>query len=1151
MRLSDDALTFSATDLSNFFECEHRLGLELRVAAGALRRPQQSELERELLEWRGREHEQRVVEWFRAQGKQVRSPELASSGGPAVATEALMRAGVEVIYQGTLQVARWLGRPDFLVRVQGKSRFGDFKYDPADAKLAREAKGRAVLQLCVYADLLDATQDAAPSCLWLVPGANQISPLALPWGHFSSYYRRAKQGFLEASARREESLPYPDPVAHCDVCPWWRRCEEKRRSDDHPSLIAGCDRQQRERFREAQRETLASIAELGLGTQVPGLRRETVARIVDQAQIQLEGRRQGKVLHRRLPVLDEPTGLALLPEPSPGDLFLDLEGDAYFEGEGLEYLFGLFELGILDEYSGFGVESPERYTAFWAMTRDEERRAFERVIDAIARRWQEYPTLHVYHFGHRESTALKRLASRHGTRVDEVAALLREGVLVDLHQITRQGIRAAVESYSLKQLEGLENYGFARKTPVREAARAMQQLGFWLETGEARSSPEPLRITIERYNEEDCRSTRALRDWLQVQRELLLRERCAGLPRKGDPESKQPSGKRLEERRETADLVAALLGDLPDATATHTDEQAARRLLAHLLEWHRRELEPAYWEYFRARDLPEDERIEDRVVIGGLQFVRSEPHGGPRSQSDRYIYTFPSQEHGVRAGKVAEEPPSCQRAGEVLEVGADYVHLKRGRGVANHPVALMPEGPIDTPQHRASLRRLARAVLELGFDGAGAFRAARDLLLRRPRISGRAPGEPLANSGEDAKSALSRLALRLDSSVLAVQGPPGSGKTTAGAKTIVDLILAGRRVGIVANSHHVILNLLRATLVAADKQGLTIRALHIGSEDNLDGEAVHFELSKKYEQIARRLADRELHLVGGTAWAWAREDMARSVDVLVVDEAGQMSLANVLAIAQAAANLILLGDPNQLEQPQKGSHPDGADVSALEHLLHGEPIMPAERGLFLPQTWRLHPEICAFTSEVFYAGQLTAEPSLARQQVSGAGPLSGSGLRFVPVEHRGRTNHAPEEVERIAELLERLFAGSPRFTDRDGKERALTREDVLIVAPYNVQVAELKKRLPEHRERIGTVDKFQGKQAPMVIYSMTASSAEDAPRGMAFLFNLNRLNVATSRAQAVVAVVASPTLALARCRLPRQMQMANALCAYLERAQSP
>jgi uncharacterized protein len=365
---------------------------------------------------------------------------------------------------------------------------------------------------------------------------------------------------------------------------------------------------------------------------------------------------------------------------------------------------------------------------------------------------------------------------------------------------------------------------------------------------------------------------------------------------------------------------------------------------------------------------------------------------------------------------------------------------------------------------------------------------------------------------------------------------------------IVDLIRAGRRVGIAANSHHVILNLLRQALSEGVAQRVLIRPLHMGDENDLDGAPLLFELGKDYGRIVERLSSKQLNLVGGTAWAWSRADLSQQVDVLVVDEAGQVSLANVLAIAQATTSLVLLGDPNQLEQPQKGMHPEGSSVSALEHLLGGERTMPRHLGLFMPHTWRLHPDICAFTSEVFYDGLLTSDASLARQQVRGRGPLSGSGLRFMPVVHRGRTNHAPEEVDRIAALLDELFSASPRFADRDGRERALSHDDVLIVAPYNVQVAELKKRLPQHRGRIGTVDKFQGKEAPVVIYSMTASSAEDAPRGMEFLFSLNRLNVATSRAQAVVAVVASPTLALARCRVPRQMRLVNAFCKYLELA---
>jgi uncharacterized protein len=265
-----------------------------------------------------------------------------------------------------------------------------------------------------------------------------------------------------------------------------------------------------------------------------------------------------------------------------------------------------------------------------------------------------------------------------------------------------------------------------------------------------------------------------------------------------------------------------------------------------------------------------------------------------------------------------------------------------------------------------------------------------------------------------------------------------------------------------------------------------------------------------------------------------------------VDEAGQLSLANVLAMSPSATNLILFGDPAQLEQPQKGVHPPGSGCSALEHLLGQAMVMPAQLGVFMAHTHRLHTDICRFTSAVFYEGRLDAEPALAVQRVLCDGPLAGSGLRYVPVVHRGNTNYSEEEIDRIEALVQELFAGAPRFVDRDGHERAMTANDILIVAPYNVQVEKLQQRLPAYRNRIGTVDKFQGQEAPIVFYSMTTSSADDAPRGMEFLFSLNRLNVATSRAKAVVVVVANPELARARCRTPRQMKLANGFCAYLE-----
>ncbi|MBA2525176.1 MAG: DNA2/NAM7 family helicase, partial [Pyrinomonadaceae bacterium] len=287
----------------------------------------------------------------------------------------------------------------------------------------------------------------------------------------------------------------------------------------------------------------------------------------------------------------------------------------------------------------------------------------------------------------------------------------------------------------------------------------------------------------------------------------------------------------------------------------------------------------------------------------------------------------------------------------------------------------------------------------------------------------------------------------------------------------------------------------------------------------------------------------EAQIAAGTTWLWSREEFAGSVDVLLVDEAGQMSLANVLAISPAAESVVLLGDPQQLDQPQKGVHPPGVEVSALAHLLNGRATIEPEQGLFLGESWRLHPDICNFTSEVFYEGRLTPRPENAQQRLN-AGPLDGTGLRFVPIEHSYNKSDAPEEVEAIVRLIEWLLGSGATWTNKKGVTAPLELKHILIVAPYNAQVALLAQRLPN--ARVGTVDKFQGQQAPIVFYSMTTSTPEDAPRGMEFLYSANRLNVATSRAQCVTVLVANPALFDVQCKTPRQIELANAFCRYLE-----
>ena len=730
---------------------------------------------------------------------------------------------------------------------------------------------------------------------------------------------------------------------------------------------------------------------------------------------------------------------------------------------------------------------------------------------------------------------------RYATREDQIDRMLRARLFVDLHAIVKRSIRAGVEQYSLKALEQFHN--FERKIALEEARSAMRQVAHALELQETERIDEQLRLTVAQYNADDCRSTLSLRDWLE--RERASRLQNGDIIPRPSPSDGAPAENVDERQQRTLALVNRLRQNVAKDADQRGSEEAANWLLSNLLDWHRRELKAEWWEFFRLSELPDEELLNERFGLAGL-------HHETRLGVQRNIpidrYSFEKQETDIRAGD-----DLCVRGdkiGEVVavDVAGRIIDIKKTKKTADiHPSAVHVKdvGPSTDVQAEA-LFRIGTWVAENGIDAPGPYRAARDLLLRQaPRLTNAVTPAVLAD--ETTLEAARRLALILEDTVLAIQGPPGAGKTYTGARMICELVRNGKRVGITATSHKVISNLLKEVVDAATECGLS--HLHcvqkIKKEDKPENDPPHIQTTVDNDET-RAAFQSGAHVLAGTQWLWTREDYFETVDVLFVDEAGQMSLANVVAVSQAAKSLVLLGDPRQLEQPLKGSHPDGAEVSALEHLLGGHQTIPRDRGLFLEETWRLHPQICRFTSEMFYEDRLTSRAGLENQRIEGHPSLQGSGLWFVPVVHEGNQNASPEEVHAIAELISEIVQPTVKWINNKGERRSLSLCDVLIVAPYNAQVADLAERIPGGR--IGTVDKFQGQQAPIVIYSLTSSSPEDAPRGMDFLYSLNRLNVATSRAQAMVIVVGSPKLLEPECKTPRQMQLANALCRYLEMA---
>src|SRR6267154_573898 len=727
------------------------------------------------------------------------------------------------------------------------------------------------------------------------------------------------------------------------------------------------------------------------------------------------------------------------------------------------------------------------YEKKWALNREQEKKGFEWLVDEIMQRRAANPKMHVYHFGAYEPGALKRLMGMYATREDEIDRLLRAGALVDLHQAYKQGMRASVEEYSLKKVEAF--YGFERMTRLEASRAAMRYVEHRLELGWGnKGMPEQVREAMEGYNSEDCFSAAKLRDWLEEEREKLV---ASGVEVPRLPEKSGDPSEKLKEKLDRVALLTELLSaEIPVDPAARTEEQAARWLLAQLLSWHRREDKRAWQDGYRYAEMNDEDLLDERVGLTRVSFVERVP-SGRQVPTDRY--SFEPQRNNVRAGK--ELYYGDEKFGEVVTIdqAKGVVDIKKTKKSAEvqPPTVYMWSAPLPTDSQAGALYRIGAWVAENGVDARGRYRAGRDLLLRRPpRLSNGEKLQPLAS--ETAVNTANRVVLALEDSVFAIQGPPGSGKTYTGARMICELAKSGKRIGVTALSHKVIRKLLDDVVAAAHEMSFEgVRCLHR-------------------------------------------------------DKAGQMSLADVLAVSQAGKKLVLLGDPQQLERPTKGSHPDGAEKSALEHLLNGRKTIEADMGFLLPETWRLHPRVCRYTSDFFYDARLSSHAISQSRVIVGHAWLSGAGLWLVPIEHAGNRNSSAEEVEAVTQIVEGLLKPEVKWFRSAGNPRSLKEEDILIVAPYNAQVSDLIARLP--KMKIGTVDKFQGQEAPVVIYSLTTSSPEDAPRGMEFLYSLNRLNVATSRAMTAVILVGSPKLFEPECRTPRQMQLANAFCGYLEMA---
>lgn len=1089
-----------------FMSCRHATALDLRFARGEDLAPIEDSEDAQLLQKYGDDHEARYLESLKTNGKQVvafdRKTDLATA---AHQTREALVAGPEVIFQGALFGAPWGGWSDFLVRVERPSALGPFSYEVVDTKLKRKPDPKHVLQLVLYSDLLADIQQLAPEQAHVELGNGERFSFRLKdYAAYARHARRLLEQFVAAPAPT-----MPEPVKTCGLCCWREACEKFWNETDSLSLVAGISRGQRSKLLAADVTTMTQLGQLT--KRVPKLAEATLRKLVAQARLQTL-RRAGGPPSFELKPFDPHRGLALLPKADPGDVFYDIEGDPYFEG-GLEYLHGLW----------FQDKGVSVFRDFWAHDRVAEGAALRQLMAFFAERLKNYPNAHIYHYAAYEISALRRLACSHGIGEALLDQMLREHRFLDLYTVVSGSLIASEPAYSLKNLEVF--YMEARDSEVKTAGASVVAYEHWRDSQEPKILEE-----IREYNKIDCISTQKLRDWLIASvRPANMEWPPVGAPN-GEAKSKRNSASNDEA---AAEVLRSKLGPV---RASYGDGLAS--LLFDLSYFHPREKKPTWWAIFDKIGKEAEDLIEDADCLGGLVAKSRTRSVGRSWERD---YEFPDQETKLRRGE-------CHIQVDALPASVNLTKLDHNSRTATvrfpqsrfddapDRLSLLPGGPLNTDAIEDAIERVVVSIIREDHR----YPAIRDFITRSPpRFAEGGRKSAVIDPARDLVSEVILGITELYHGVLPIQGPPGTGKTYVSSCAILALVRRGKRVAVASNSHDAVDNLLRAVLDRAAEAGVTVTMAKKGGDDfnpPYDG-LIHQTERNDDEQLF------SASVVGGTAWLFSRLDFEASFDYLFVDEAGQVSIANTVAMATCADNIVLVGDPMQLPQPVQGAHPGDSGRSSLEYLLQGHNTVPPDRGIFLPVSRRMHPEICRFISDLVYEGRLNSDEGTIQQCIIGKNYPLQTGAHLLEVPHAGNTQSSREEVAAIRTELQRLLGCT--FRDRAGRVRKLGLDDILIVAPYNLQVNALKEALPLGA-RVGTVDKFQGQEAPVCLISMTTSSGDEIPRGVDFLFSLNRINVAISRAQALSLVFASPLLLEVACHTVEDMRLVNSLCALRE-----
>ena len=1122
---------YSASDLVAYLGCHHRTELDLKRLNGWDKKPKDADDATQLIQNYGDRHEREYLQELIQSGLSVvQIDKDAPLEIQLQRTDEALRSGADVIFQATLIQPPFIGYADFFIKVPGQSKLGDYHYEVIDTKLAKSSRGKFVMQLCLYAEMLAEIQGVMPKRLHIVLGKldpeearlkgldpNRSNTTELQTRDYYDYFKVTKKHFLNYIAKLEQHPPtvatLPERVKACDLCGWADHCSSYWSETDHLSQVAGIRKDQIIKLNSSGVHTMKALSQLN--TFIPGISNTVLDKIKKQAELQVtrttaEGTKRIEYIE---PSPTKATGFALLPEPNEGDLYFDMEGFPYEVG-GLEYLFGV---GWRDPANPVHKDDPIQvsFTPFWAHSRKEEKKAFEDFMDHVQAHLKKYPNAHIYHYAPYEKTAIQRLSSIHNTRTEFRDQLLREGRLIDLYRVVASGLQLALPSYSIKYVETY--YRKPREGDVVNAGASIVEYEKFrnCESQEVRNH---ILEAIQKYNEDDVDSTWRLHVWL----EQIRKSDIPYFVKEVEPvrEESQDAPHLLSEQQIDTWLFAQPESRKVKATAV-------AELLKLILSFYWRAKLPSLWRMFQKQELDEIELIEDRECLALLEYTGNSEKV---ANSIRYYFSVPEQESKLSTGSNVKCLTDNLAASnfEINEEEGICSFTRSSRSPAPpHIVSLAINDDVPTKSKQDSIVRFITSLAENPTQSNPRL----DILMQEfPRLLNKQAGSSVVDiaNTEQLTSAIENL----QNSYLVIQGPPGTGKTFSASKAITHLLKAGKKVAVTSNSHAAINNLLIATHKELNAVGLSKVIAATRADESLP---------QGIQVCSSRELNSNIHdLSGGTAWAYCVEEQTAQWDYLFIDEASQVSLADLLAAGSCAKNIILLGDQMQLSQPVQGTHPGKSGLSSLDYLMNDHATVPSDRGIFLEHTYRMHPEICKPISKGVYEDRLESNPDCAVQKIilneHAHSALKPFGISYVPVLHQGRSQASTEEAKTIKAVYESLL--QQKWMNKYGEIQPITENDILIVAPYNAQRIELRKELGT-LARIGTVDKFQGQEAAVAIFSMTSSDRENIPRGLDFLFSKNRLNVALSRAKCLALLVASPELEQIECDKVDDMRLLN------------